>query len=80
MPCVRPLPTNVPPEKLNRRQRDVAALVGAGCTNKDIARSLGLTPATVGNYVQQIRWRLKVKHRSQIATWAVLHGLDRPPG
>src|SRR3712207_3874698 len=50
---------------LSPRQREVAALIAAGCTNKEIAGELGLTPSTVSVYMQQIRWQLRVKHRIQ---------------
>ena len=79
MPDARRLPINVSPAALTRRQREIVGLIAVGHTNRDIARMLGLTPATVDNYVQQVRWRLGVKHRTQIAVWAVRQGLDPRP-
>jgi len=69
----------VSPTALSPRQREIAALIAAGRTNVDIARELALTPATVGLYVQHIRWRLGVRPRGDIAAWAVQQGLYPRP-
>jgi len=73
------LACQVPPARLSPRQREIAALIAAGRTRVDIARELGLTPGTVGVYLQQIRWRLGVRRRDDIAAWAERHGLYRRP-
>ena len=60
---------------LTGRQRQVAALIARGYTNKQIATELTLTAGTVANHVEHILDRLRLTTRSQVATWAVEHGL-----
>ena len=52
---------------LTPRQGQVAGLVAEGLTNKQIARRLGLSPATVKDHVHAILRRLGLARRSQIA-------------
>jgi len=60
---------------LTARQREVAVLVAEGLTNAEIARRLVLTPGTVANHLEHILRRLEVRGRTQVAMWAVQHGL-----
>jgi DNA-binding NarL/FixJ family response regulator len=59
---------------LTPREREVAGLVAAGCSNKEIARRLGLTLGTVKHYVHQIldktglRGRVAIAHAHREAT------------
>jgi DNA-binding CsgD family transcriptional regulator len=48
-------------------------LVAAGLPNAEIARQLGLSPSTVGTYLQRIRDRLGLTSRAEIATWVNAH-------
>ena len=59
------------------RQREVAILVAAGLTNAEIARRLTLVEGTVANHVEHITRKLRLRSRTQVATWAVQHGLYR---
>jgi non-specific serine/threonine protein kinase len=63
---------------LTPRQREIAALIAAGLTNKQIAERLSLAPATVRHYVEHIMKRLGVATRTQIGVWAAARGLHRP--
>ncbi|UFS57527.1 alpha/beta fold hydrolase [Subtercola endophyticus] len=54
---------------LTPRQREVAALVSDGCTNKTIASRLGITERSAEGHVERIRQRLGVGSRAQIAAW-----------
>lgn len=54
-------------EPLTRREREVAALVAEGLSNKEIAIDLRIGPATVKNHVHNILDKLKVRRRSAIA-------------
>jgi two-component system nitrate/nitrite response regulator NarL len=54
-------------EPLTRRERQVAALVADGLSNKEIAIDLRIGPATVKNHVHNILDKLKVRRRAAIA-------------
>ena len=65
---------------LTQREREVAALVVRGLTNRQIAAELVITEGTAANHVKHILARLGVESRVQIAAWAIEHGLpQRPP-
>jgi DNA-binding CsgD family transcriptional regulator len=61
--------------QLSRREREVAALVARGLTNREIARTLVLSERTAENHVQHILTKLGFGSRAQIAAWAVSEGL-----
>ena len=60
---------------LSRRELEVAALVGEGLRNREIAQKLFLSTRTVDAHVEHIRTKLDFHSRSQIAAWAVARGL-----
>ena len=62
---------------LTPREREVAALVGQGLTNREIATRLTITEHTAENHVVHILNKLGVRSRVQIATWATAQGLVR---
>jgi DNA-binding CsgD family transcriptional regulator/tetratricopeptide (TPR) repeat protein len=66
------------PVLLSRREREVAALVARGLTNREIARTLFLSERTAENHVQHILTKLGFGARAQIAAWAVSEGLSTP--
>jgi pimeloyl-ACP methyl ester carboxylesterase/DNA-binding CsgD family transcriptional regulator len=55
--------------ELTRRQREVAALVTAGLTNREIGDRLGIEERSAEGHVERIRLRLGVRSRAQIAAW-----------
>lgn len=59
--------------KLTRRQREVAALVGRGATNREIGRMLGLSERTAQSYVSHILHRLGLRSRTELALWTAEH-------
>ena len=61
--------------KLTRRAKEVAGLVAFGMTNREIAGRLFISERTVEGHVDRIRNKLGVRSRTEIATWAVEHGL-----
>ena len=69
-----------PESPLTPRQREVAALVATGATNRQIGRRLGITDKTVEVHLSQIMTRLEVHNRAQVATHALLSGLEVPAG
>ncbi len=60
---------------LTAREREVAALIAQGKTNREIAIILVITERTADTHVQHILNKLGVGSRAQIAGWAVAHGL-----
>lgn len=55
---------------LTAREREVLDLVATGQTNKEIARTLGVSPATVKAHVERIIAKLGVSDRTQAAVLA----------
>jgi DNA-binding NarL/FixJ family response regulator len=60
---------------LSKRESDVAALVGTGATNAEIARDLYISEGTARNHVSKILRKLGLRDRTQLAIWAAKHGL-----
>ena len=60
---------NTPSPALSRREREVAALVAQGLSNRDIAERLFISERTAEGHVEQIRNKLGFKSRSQVAAW-----------
>ncbi len=53
---------------LTRREHEIAALIGLGCSNKEIANDLKIGPSTVKNHVHNILEKMNVKRRSAVVT------------
>jgi predicted ATPase/DNA-binding CsgD family transcriptional regulator len=69
---------------LSRREREVVMMVASGMTNKQIAQRLFIAERTAEGHVERIRNKLGFRSRTEVATWAVGHGLqphplDKPP-
>jgi non-specific serine/threonine protein kinase len=64
-----------PPDPLTRREREVAALVSRGLTDRQIAETLVITEGTVGVHLNNIFGKLELHSRAQLAVWAAEHGL-----
>ena len=76
----RERPAQIAKEKfdgLTAREREVAALVAQGKTNRDIADDLVLSERTIEGHVGNILNKLGFNARAQIAAWAVEKGLPR---
>ncbi|HEX7973231.1 MAG TPA: helix-turn-helix transcriptional regulator [Anaerolineales bacterium] len=63
------------PDDLTGREREVAALIGRGLTNGQIAQELVLSKRTVEKHVANILAKLDLTSRSQIMRWAIEHDL-----
>lgn len=63
---------------LTARERDIAALVGQGLTNQEIARHLVLSRRTVEDHVARVLGKLGARSRSQIAAWVSSGGVTPP--
>ena len=57
-------------DTLTRREREVAALVARGLTNRQIASALHLSERTIENHVSRILRKLGLASRAQVAAWA----------
>jgi DNA-binding NarL/FixJ family response regulator len=64
-----------PTEGLSDREREVLALVGAGLSNKAIARKLQISERTVKAHLTRIYRQLGVFDRTQAALWVSQHGV-----
>jgi DNA-binding CsgD family transcriptional regulator/tetratricopeptide (TPR) repeat protein len=64
---------------LTAREREVAGLIAAGLTNREIAARLVIAERTAEGHVQSILNKLSFNSRAQIAAWAVEHGLRAGP-
>jgi DNA-binding CsgD family transcriptional regulator len=64
------------PGTLTPRERQVAALVASGRSNKAIADELVISPATAARHVANILTKLGFSSRVQIAAWAADRQLD----
>jgi predicted ATPase/DNA-binding CsgD family transcriptional regulator len=64
------------PGRLTPRERQVAALVASGRSNKAIAEELFISPATAARHVANILAKLGFSSRTQIAAWAADRQVD----
>ncbi len=69
------LPTEDPAESLTPREREVAALLTRGLTNRQIAEALVIAERTASTHVTNILGKLGFSTRAQVAVWAVEQGL-----
>lgn len=67
------------PGVLTRREREIAALVREGLSNRQIAGALVISEGTAGLHVKHILAKLGFRSRAQVAVWAVEQGLEAPP-
>jgi len=61
---------------LTNRQRDILRCLAEGRSNKDIARRLGTSEATVKVQVRSLLRRIGVENRTQAAIWAIDAGIN----
>jgi len=64
-----------PGPRLTGRELEVAELIAEGLTNHSIARRLSVAPRTAEAHVENIRRKLQVHSRAQIAAWITEHRL-----
>jgi DNA-binding NarL/FixJ family response regulator len=57
--------------RLTPREREVAALVAQGCSNREIAERLVVGMRTVETHLEHIFTKLGVRSRSEVAVWVV---------
>ena len=92
-PCRRPRPSSWPVGlaavgtedadgavvALTPRQLEVAVLVAAGRTNRQIGTALGISEKTTEVHVHNLMARLDVPSRAGVAAWAAARGLTQHP-
>lgn len=66
-------PPDDPAGPLTRREREVAQHVVAGLTNRQIAAALTISERTAERHLENVRVKLGVSSRAQVAAWAVQH-------
>jgi DNA-binding NarL/FixJ family response regulator len=59
---------------LTRREREIAALVARGFTNRQIAEKLLLARRTVSTHLEHIFSKLGVQARAEVAVWITRNG------
>jgi non-specific serine/threonine protein kinase len=75
-PGDRDRPQQVP---LTPRERQVAALVASGRTNRQIGRVLGISEKTAEVHLHHVMSKLDVRSRAEVAAWTVSQRLSAPP-
>jgi two-component system response regulator DevR len=63
---------------LTNRERDVAALVSQGCTNRQVGNRLGITEVTVRHHLSSIFGKLRITNRFQLIAWRYRHKVVKP--
>jgi ATP/maltotriose-dependent transcriptional regulator MalT len=62
---------------ITERQREVVALIAAGCSNEEVGERLGISPRTVKAHCDVLRQKLGVARRRQIPlAYRILTGDD----
>jgi non-specific serine/threonine protein kinase len=60
---------------LSNREAQVAELVSAGLTNREIAEQLSISERTVHSHLSHIFTKLGLSSRTQLAVWADRQGV-----
>jgi len=71
----RPLAPHPQLDTLTAREREIAALVGEGLTNDEIAGRLVISPATARTHVSRAIVKLNARDRAQLVVFAFQSGL-----
>jgi DNA-binding CsgD family transcriptional regulator len=58
-------------DPLSAREREIAALIGQGLTNREIAQRLIISTRTVESHVDHIKAKLGYGRRARIVAWAL---------
>jgi DNA-binding NarL/FixJ family response regulator len=74
----RPVPKETKPP-LSEREREVLSLIAEGCTSKEIAGKLFISPQTVETHRSNLMAKLKVRNMAGMVVYAVRLGLVQLP-
>lgn len=65
------------PRPITQRQKEVVALIAAGCSNDEVGARLGISPRTAKAHCDVLRTKLGVRRRRQIPiAYRLLTGED----
>ena len=70
--------TELPPDPLSRREREVLQLVAEGKTSKEIAHLLGVTTKTAEVHRVRIMKKLGIQGTAALVRYAIRRGMVRP--
>lgn len=70
--------TEIPPEPLTPREREVLQLVAEGRTTKEIATLLGLSVKTAETHRMKIMRKLEIHETASLVRYAIRRGLVQP--
>jgi PAS domain S-box-containing protein len=63
-------------QNLSTREKQIIKLITTGLTDREIAKELSISPATVKTHRHNIIQKLKLKNKAAIAQFAMENGLD----
>ncbi len=72
-----PLSPATPGSELTAREHQIAGLICAGLSNKEISRDLNIGLATTKSHVHNLLGKLELRRRGQLAHWSRGRDLDR---
>lgn len=67
--------SDIKPDILSERERQVLQLLARGFTSKEIGEKLYLSPRTIETYRERIAVKLKLEHRSDLVDYAIRYKL-----
>lgn len=68
-------PGKSPVTRLSRREREILQLVAEGCSSREIAARLNLSPKTVDTYRSRLMQKLKITDVAGLIKFAIRHGI-----
>jgi DNA-binding CsgD family transcriptional regulator len=76
--CRIPIQEETAASTLTQAERDVIALIFAGCSNQEIGEARGTSARTVANQIQSIFRKLGVQSRAELVATSALFRSDAP--
>ncbi len=70
---------SIAPNNLTQRENEVAKMIGLGMNNKEIARKLYISEATVRHHLSSIYSKLYIEDRLNLVIFAYQQGIVQPP-
>ena len=70
--------TNLTPDPLTPRERQVLQMVGEGSSTKDVARLLGISAKTAESHRARLMRKLDIHETASLVRYAIRRGLVQP--